>query len=52
MSRYGGETFENGGLAVGKIINDNRIISRSAEGNNGMAPDVAGSAGHKNHWFT
>lgn len=30
---------------------DNRIISRSAEGNNGVAPDVAGSAGHEDDWF-
>jgi hypothetical protein len=47
----GRNTLKNGGLAVGEIVHDNRIISRSAEGNNGVASDVAGSAGHEDDWF-
>ena len=47
----GCHTLKNSGLAVGEIVHDNRIISRSAEGNNGVAPNVAGSAGHKDNFF-
>jgi hypothetical protein len=51
LPRYGGDTLKNGSLAVGKIVNDNRIISSRAEGANGVAPDVSGPARHKYHWF-
>ena len=51
MPYDGRNTLKDSGLAVGEIVHDNRIISRSAEGNNGVAPDVAGSAGHEDDWF-
>jgi hypothetical protein len=40
-------TFHNAGLAVGEVIYNNGVEAGNNKSNNGMAPDIAGSTGHK-----
>ena len=44
-------TFQNRGPAVCEVIYNNRMIACGSEGDNGMAPNVAGSTGNENNFF-